>query len=121
MAVYHAEIGFPVGLKLPSFPFGLWPTKHTRYAADSDRYGDMALPDAIDPRDKKRVKVVEVKTRDDGTPYEVLYRVRYSSNLDICLVVILDGFMVKTVWFNERCDAHRSLDRSRYDVPLVAY
>ncbi len=119
-AIYHVNIGFPVGLrdKLPARPFGLWYTSHTRHAATDDRYGTIGLPDGLDPRDKKRVKVVEVKVNDAGEPYEVLYRVKYSATHDLCLVVMLHrDYMVKTVWLNERGDTHSTLDTLRYSVP----
>jgi hypothetical protein len=47
---------------------------------------------------------------------KALYRLAYTTNSDLCLVVTLSGF-VKTAWLNARDDAHMTLDRSKYTVP----
>lgn len=114
MKRYHVELGIPSALPLPSGIVTLWPTEHARTEAATDKYGPVELPDAIDTRQKKRVRLVEVTVDENERPVSVLYRVRYDTERDLCLAVALPDRTVKTVWVNLRTDVHQTLRRELY-------
>lgn len=110
--LYHVEIGLPRDFVAPSGVIQPVYGKHAQAAACTDRYGQMVLPKLL-PLDNGRI--IEVGYR-EGRCSKILFRFKYNFDLDICIVLIPGTWFVKTVWFNERGDTHRTLDRSRYAV-----
>jgi len=109
--LYHAEIGFPK-VNLWSGCLSLSYSIHALQAANSDRYGHMALPSTLDIA---AAQIIEIEV-ESSKVVKTLYRISYSDRLDICLAVLANGF-VKTVWFNEKTDKHFTLDVSKYARP----
>lgn len=60
--------------------------------------------------------VVETETTINGD-YIVkqLIRYQYSSDYDLVIAVMRDGF-VKTAWLNRKTDTHNTLDKSKYST-----
>lgn len=114
MDLYHAEIGLPRGFVKPS---GRVPLRWTRHADESrrnDRYGDIKR---FETATLDRLSVIEVGM-ESGNVAKILFRGRYTDNLDVCMVLIPGRvWTVKTVWINERNDLHKTLNRSKYIVP----
>lgn len=113
MKRYHYQIGFPKGVTFAPV-FGIKYSLHAREQALEDRYGQLVkLPVHFLPR---VAKIIEIEMEDEEVT-KILYRQKYDENLDIVVALIPQAKMVKTVWVNERSDAHRTLDRSQYDRP----
>ena len=109
--LYHKDVYLPKGLALPTAPFGLWWSGHARRACLNDRYGVIEPPTGIDPRS---AQVIEVETDSAGRAVKVVYRQPYRAGLSLCIVVLLDGYVVKTAWLNQANDRHSTLDTRRY-------
>lgn len=111
MELYHADIRLPEGFVAPTARVVLRWTRHADEARTNDRYGDI-------PRFKTatlgRLQVVEVGMQ-SGRVAKILFRGRLDDTRDVCMVLIPGkSWTVKTVWVNERNDAHTTLDRSKY-------
>lgn len=114
--LYHKEIGFP-DVELPTGVYELKKySRHALNAAQDDRYGvAKRLPTHID-MSKAYLFEIEVK---DNQVVKAAVRTHYDDKLDLIVVFLPqtpDNF-VKTVWFNEKIDRHRTLQHWRYDVP----
>lgn len=114
--LFHKEIGFP-NVKLPEGRYELGKySHHALRAAEDDRYGEAkVLPKSID---MSQVDLVEIEVENDKVVKAVV-RTDYDSKLDLVIVFMPqthDNF-VKTVWFNEKTDQHRTLQRWKYDIP----
>lgn len=116
-ALYHKEIGLPSGAAKPfvgslHLAFG----HHARQAANSDRYGRIELPQNLQV-DESSIVEVEV---DGGVAVKAVVRVQFDAQRDLVVVVNrpdVRGAFVRTVWFNLRSDAHKSLRRHLYRQP----
>ena len=120
--LYHTEIG------LPEAPLARWVGKtfklryshHAMQAAFSDRYGRVTKA----PRELllRREDIFEVELWRDcvvkivvrlGSGFEAS---RPGLDLVLALSEISPGVLhVRTLWFNEQTDAHKTLDRSKYE------
>lgn len=114
MKRYHVELGIPARIELPRGILTLWPTEHARTEAARDKYGPVELPLEIDTRQKKRVRLIEVTVDENERPVSALYRLRYDERRDLCIVVLFEERLIKTVWVNERSDTHQTLRRELY-------
>lgn len=114
--LYHKDIGFPKGANLPrgfQHVMKLRYGPHAIQAANTDRYGKLDLPPAIDIR---KGELFEVGLT-GNTVTKMAVRMPYDQHIDLIIVFSpADGF-VRTVWANEKGDKHRTLDRSRYLDP----
>lgn len=114
MPLYHATIGIPAHVRLPRGQFILCYSKHAEQAARTDRYGSIdQLPAYLDTR---TAQVIECEVSGDRVS-KILYRIRYSAELDLCLAIIptaRGAWTVKTVWANETGDRHTTLNRAAY-------
>jgi hypothetical protein len=111
--LYHREVFAPEKLfgKLHGRALVLEFSSHARQACRNDRYGFIIPPTHLVVNQQDIIEVEE----NDGQVEKVVIRLPYSRNnqFDLVLAVKPDGF-VKTVWLNERKDAHKTLDVSRY-------
>ena len=71
----------------------------------------MSLPSELNPVE---CKIVEVETDKNNNIVKIVYRKQLNQKLDLCLVVMVQQSLVKTIWLNEANDTHRTLDRSKY-------
>lgn len=111
MDLYHAEIGLPEGFVKPTGRVMLKWTRHADEARSNDRYGEIRR---FKSATLDRLEVIEVGVT-DGQVSKILFRGRYTDELDVCMVLVPGReWRVKTVWVNVRDDLHRTLDRSRY-------
>ncbi len=113
--LYHKEIGFPESLELKyEYTFNLKYSTHALEAAKKDRYGEIKLPQGIS---FPRRNIVEVESKDGVKVDKMVVRFPYALNneLDICMVIIPDKSLVKTVWFNKSTDKHPTLDKNKYE------
>ena len=115
--LYHKDIGFPQNVKMPEGTYELRNySRHALRAAEDDRYGVAKdLPRRIN---MAQVDLVEIQVERNSVVKAVV-RADYDSRLDLVIVFMPqtpDNF-VKTVWFNEKCDQHKTLQRWKYDVP----
>jgi hypothetical protein len=113
--LYHKDLGYPapVARTLPRFHnrYNLDYTTHARRAAvNSDQYPPIDLPAAVDFGKCDPIEVEVIGNRIN----KIVYRTRYDSDFDLCLVVLMADLLVKTVWLNRRSDKHATLDMSRY-------
>lgn len=122
---YHKDIGFPTNLRRPAGEHSLSHTRHSREAAQNDRYGPFYwLPTLMNlPASNSRsdIKLIECDALADGTVLKAVYRMPYDRERDLCLVLLFDRgpgqALVKTVWGNLATDTHKTLDASKYDRP----
>lgn len=110
--LFHTEIGLPKWFKAPTGTVTPRYGDHSRFEAQTDRYGKIALPKTID---LAKFKVIEVGTEGQRIT-KILFRGTLDATRDICIVLTPDCF-VKTVWVNLKTDLHRTLDRSKYNTP----
>ena len=108
--LYHADIYIPTPAQSPCFQGRLIYGHHARSAAQSDRYGAFELPTHFEA---SSARLIEVELDARGRVLKQVWRTPLSSEKDLVLVLQPDGF-VRTVWINLATDAHRTLDRSRY-------
>src|SRR6478609_1808779 len=109
MELFHAEVGLPEGFVAPTARVALRWTGHADRARTNDRYGDIRR---FATATLGRLEVVEVGM-EYGKIAKILFRGRYTDDLDVCMVLIPANhgpWTVKTVWVNERTDAHKTLD-----------
>ena len=114
--LFHKEIGFP-DVKLPEGKYELRKySQHALRAAQDDRYGEAkSLPKSID---MSRADLVEIEVENNKVVKAVV-RTDYDNRLDLVIVFMPETHnnFVKTVWFNEKTDQHRTLQRWKYDIP----
>ena len=113
MELYHTELGFPKNVDLPSGIFNLSYSHHAQNASYDDRYGQMHLPDTLNVDD---AKLIEIEVENNQVVKGV-YRINYSDDLDLIIVMIPQKSFVKTVWFNKTTDTHRTLQTWKYRRP----
>lgn len=105
--LYHRDIFLPVQLGFAAF---VRYSAHARKAAQNDRYGALTLPAVVSTQEAEVIEVEVV----DGKPHKAVLRMQHDAERDICLVVLIDTCVVKTVWCNLRTDTHGTLDHSKY-------
>ena len=117
--LYHKDIGFPDDLNMPR---GFQPVMNLRYSSHAteealaDKYGEIKLPHRVDIRKGETFEIGVSGT----TVTKLGIRFSYDDKRDIIMIISpADGF-VRTVWFNEKADKHRTLDRSKYATPRQA-
>lgn len=123
--LYHREIGIPADAArawvAPEFLQMVY-SEHALRASEDDRYGRVPLyrEMAFAPEE-----LVEVEYR-DGKPVKAVFRTPLEDIAGKCspfdLVIVMlppEGgkVFVKTVWYNLRTDAHRTLRRYLYQQP----
>jgi len=113
MSLYHTNKGIPEAIlrKLPTQKFQVCYSYHAQEARLTDRYGEAPEMKVIDPQ---ACKVIEVETI-EGRIEKVVYRTSATNDLDICLAVLINKALVKTVWMNRKNDTHKTLDLSKYN------
>jgi hypothetical protein len=118
--IYHADLGLPSDFVAPThrieISYGAHPDSHARAEARADRYGEIRLPKTLS---LKRMKVIEVGV-EDGRISKILFRGRLDETRDLCIVLIPKGnkpWFAKTAWVNTTEDTHKTLDKSRYQIP----
>ena len=114
--LYHKDIGFP-SVNLPE---GIYELKkysnHAMRAAKDDRYGEAKkLPSHVD---MSQADLVEIEVNNNKV-IKAVVRTHYDDKLDLIIVFMpqTHNNFVKTVWFNEKVDQHRTLNRSAYNIP----
>lgn len=107
--LYHKDIRLPK-VSFQYVDVVLNYTYHAVEAAESDRYGLITLPETVN---FGLVELVEMEVV-NGKPFKVVVRQHYNQSTDLVLVILLDGYRVKTVWLNSKRDQHQTLDRSKY-------
>lgn len=112
--LYHASIGFPKALRIPTLLRGLVYGYHAKTEALKDRYGKILdLPKDFDARE---AKIFEIETI-NGVITKIAFRQTLDEAKDICVVFIPQTMQVKTVWINLKSDKHFTLDKTKYDKP----
>ena len=115
--LYHVDVAMPKRVKSKA-PKGIQrPTYsgHARKAAQSDRYGLLQLPDLLDMGQSVLVEAEEFSKAAPLT--KIVFRVQYNETLDMVVVAIPQPhsqLFIKTVWFNETNDTHKTLDTNRF-------
>lgn len=113
MLLYHVDVYLPPTFIAPTHIVAPKYSRHAQDAANTDRYGKMMLPKTVN---LAKCQVVEIGI-ENGKVVKILVRGQYNSDLDLCMVFIPNSgreWFVKTVWFNERTDDHRTLNISKY-------
>lgn len=113
MSLYHTDKGIPEAIlsKLPTQKFQVRYSYHAQEARMTDRYGVAPELKVIDPQ---ACSIIEVETI-EGRIEKVVYRTSATTDLDICLAVLINKALVKTVWMNRKNDTHKTLDLSKYN------
>lgn len=115
--LYHRDLGFPSTLVLNDLYYRLVTySQHALRASKEDRYGDINLPKIVMFGIKD---IIEVETNDNINVQKVLVRIPYSDDFDLCLVILLENSLVKTVWLNSVDDKHFTLVKEKYTKLLV--
>ena len=88
---------------------------HARQESRADRYGIAELPEGII---LEAEDVIEVEVFQSAVCKAVV-RFPYDDKLDLVLVVIpkLTNYFVKTCWFNQASDNHKTLRLAPYSRP----
>ena len=119
MKLYHCLVGFPQTVKIPTGNFLLSYSEHAKEEAENDRYGRITLPENIVVHFNK---VIECGINASKV-VKMLVRMKFDNRRDICIVFepfnrnVSGGCHVRTVWFCETRDSHRTLDTSKYCIP----
>lgn len=115
MFLYHKQIGFPKTLNLLDlYNLNVQYSNHAKTASQDDRYGSIAVKSTVS---FSKNEIIEVETSDNKKISKVVVRIPYSSDCDLVMAIEMENTMVKTVWLNQKNDAHRTLDRNKYDNP----
>lgn len=113
--LYHREIGLPPGAaNLWAGVLSLEYSQHAQRAAREDRYGRLELYPEIEfePSD-----VVEIELQ-EGEAVKAVLRIPLEDGRDMVFAILrpeAGRARVKTVWCNLGSDAHKTLDRSKYN------
>ena len=113
--LYHKNLGLPRGAAV------LWAgclklqySRHAQNESNRDRYGAVPLYPEVE---FESADVVEIEIR-QGQPVKAVLRFPLDdSKLDIVYVLTCPEHgqaFVRTVWFNQAQDTHRTLDASKY-------
>lgn len=86
-------------------------TIHAFDSAENDRYGVILLPATIN---LSKAVIFEIEIGKNDTIEKVCIRMSYNKDYDLCMAIIPDGLVVKTVWLNSVEDSHRTLDTGKY-------
>lgn len=112
--LYHRDLGLPAGCApLWAGMLDLSYGHHAQSESSLDRYGKLPLFPAVE---FEAGDVVEVQIA-NGEPVKAVLRVPLDDSKDLVYVLlrpVAGRAFVKTVWFNEARDSHRTLDRSKY-------
>lgn len=112
--LYHREVYWPIQIERIS-PKGNIPliyTRHAEYAAKTDRYGKITLPDFLNC-DKSLCFECEINNEEK----KFVYRTHYDAKYDLVIVIMKSkvvGWVVKTVWLNLKSDNHKTLAKKNY-------
>lgn len=113
--LWHKDIRIPAEayqqIKAQPVDVVLSYTFHALEASQTDRYGKIELPATINWSDAEVVEIEVVA----GKVFKVVARLHHDSKNDLVIVVLLNGYKVKTVWLNRKNDKHRTLDISKYN------
>ena len=114
---YHKEIGFPKSLIFPKYLVHLHWTDHACDKMNSfGLAGGKLLKTHIYKKD-----TIEVEVNDKtGIITDIVVRLPYSQKYDIAFALSITKTkhaVIKTVWLNNKKDQHKTLDRSKYDLP----
>jgi hypothetical protein len=111
MDLYHRDIRLPSGYRLPARVVELVWTKHAERARGNDRYGEIPRIPVVN---LAYCDTIEVGVEGSRVA-KVVVRTAFDANVDLVLVLIPGArWTVKTVWFNEVNDTHKTLDRTKY-------
>ena len=113
MPLYHYQVGFPKGLTFRPC-LGLVPSEHAQISRYTDQYGVITLPKAFLPA---QAKVIEVETDEVGRVVKILARQPHDPKHDVVYAFMPDTKVLKTAWLQDKNDAHRTLQRWKYDSP----
>lgn len=104
---YHKDVYLPLS---PSFSLLPRYSRHAQDAASNDRYGKLDLPKVLSTQDSELIELEVV----NGKAHKALLRKSYDSKRDLCVVVLIETGLVKTVWCNLKSDLHKTLKVERY-------
>jgi hypothetical protein len=107
--LYHRQIGFPSGVKLPRCIVKLTYSSHAR----SKGISTWRLPHSLD---FSKATIIEIETNAQYRIVKLLCRITFSKRCDLVLAVHPDGF-VRTVYINSKNDHHSTLCENRYLRP----
>lgn len=115
--LYHRELGFPDTLIIhKSYSRLLNYSLHAIKSAKEDRYEIINLPNLVT---FSKDNIIEIETVDNIKADKVLIRIPYSEDFDLCVVILLENSLVKTVWLNSVNDKHITLVREKYTKLVV--
>lgn len=116
--LFHFELQFPTNAKLHFGTIDLVYTNHAKRACKTDRYGTIQPPKQLNTDNAKVIEAEIIRSTDNTLQTKkVLYRVPYKGSNDLCIVLIPETKIVKTVWINKTTDSHLTLDRQKYNSP----
>jgi hypothetical protein len=76
------------------------------------KYGIVTLPEKIN---FSKVEIFEIETDNQDRLLKVCIRMKFNDEYDIYMPILVNGYVVKTVWLNRINDAHVTLDAGKYD------
>ena len=113
---YHVDIGLPEGVQQPSEAHPLVYSQHAKHEAgrEAARGHVIELPHQL-----PAYRLVEVQIL-GHVAVKWVVRVRVNDTQDLVLVLQNNEahYLVRTVWVNEASDNHKTLDRSKYALPM---
>lgn len=112
---FHYSIGLPSNFTRPEHLVRLAYTLHARKRAAFKFGNELRLPGALN---LSKFQVIEV-TMTGNKVSKLVVRGAYTEKRDIVFVIVprRDKWLCVTVWPNDKCDIHKTLDRSKYSIP----
>lgn len=120
--LFHKDVFIPANLvsQHKKMTLALKYSKHAEKERFSDKYGFIEKLDYLDTR---KCDIIEMEFDDvSKCVSKVVYRLTANEKLDVVIVVvpgITRTCLVKTVWYNEKNDTHKTLDVSKYFNPRL--
>ena len=108
---YHRNVFMPAYIRaLPETTVPIFPTRHARDAAATERFGAFQIPDSILFDGSK---IVEADVEDGGLT-KLVVRIAHNENYDAIYIFTVPERKLKTCYLNAVDDLHRTLDTAPY-------
>lgn len=114
---YHKSIGFPTTLKKPIGTYKVGYSKHAIERMQERCINPMReMPGFV--RVTKN-NIIEMETTDNIKAQTVVVRMQHNKKKNLILVLEPSAAiaMVITFWINDKTDDHKTIDKSKYNIP----
>ena len=118
---YHRLLGFPNSV-LPKLLTGTVHVEYTEHAQEAAHDNGLCLQQLPATLQIQRHQIIEIALDGDDQPIKQLVRIPFRCGADLCIALALDGGVrAKTLWLQDTCDTHETLNRSQYSIPARSH